>query len=215
MFATRSFLTGPQHFAKCSTKRTPTVPDRFPPRFHDGLPQRLMAQGKSPEAVDALLRLDSAMFLWHRMAMKGEVPGRLIAELGLDLDLTQFYCLTAINRIRAGIGRPEPQPATIGLLAEEMNIDPSRASRLAADLIAQGYLRREAVQEDGRKSVLVLTDKAVTAFTAFRDRKWEKLVQVYAGWTDAELDLFSSLFTRYCAALRRVYHDEGGIDESL
>lgn len=178
-----------------------------PPRFHDGLHERLAEAGHSPEAAAALIDVDTAAFQWHRMAVKGEVPGRLLAELRLDLELSQFFSLTAILRIQAGIGRIA-EPATIGLLAEEMNIDPSRASRIASDLIARGYLRREAAQEDGRKSILTLTPKADAAFTAYRDLKWRKLVQVFAGWTEDEILAFSTLFGRYTDGLRAIYHSD-------
>lgn len=185
--------------------------DRYPPRFQEGIRERLIAAGVAPEAAEALLAFDSGVFFWKRMAMKAEVPGRLIEELGLDLELSQFSSLTAITRIQNGIGRNAAQPATIGLLAEEMNIDPSRASRIATDLIARGYLRREAAQDDGRKSILVLTDKAVSAFQAFRDLKWDKMLQVFSAWSDADIITFSGLFTRYCEDLRQVYHPADGV----
>jgi DNA-binding MarR family transcriptional regulator len=177
----------------------------LPPKFHDGLAERLADAGLSLAASDALLNLDSAMFLWHRMAINGEVHGRLIAELGLDLELSQFHALTAITRIQNGIGRAMPQAATIGLLAEEMSIDPSRASRIASDLIASGYLRRVAVQDDGRKSVLEWTEKAIAAFGKLRDRKWAKLLEVFQGWNETEIEQFSVLFRRYCDDFRTVY----------
>lgn len=145
------------------------------------------------------------MFLWHRMAAKGEIPGRLIAELGLDLELTHFHALTAITRIGTGMDNGLPRAATIGLLAEEMNIDPSRASRIATDLIKRGYLRREAVQDDGRKSGLVLTDTARAVFARFRDRKWDKLIDLFQGWNDEDITRFSALFGRYCDGLREIY----------
>ncbi len=177
----------------------------IPPRFQDGLPERLADAGVSAAATQALLALDQDMFLWHRMAMKGEIAGRLIADMGLGLELSHFYALTAITRIEGGIGRDAPQPATVGLLAEEMALDPSRASRIAADLIASGFVRREAVQADGRKSVLVLTDKAVTAFGEFRDRKWDKWLTVFRDWPDDDVARFSQLFGQYCADMRRAF----------
>lgn len=183
--------------------------DRYPSRFHEGVRERLVRAGIAPETAEALLAFDSGVFFWKRMAARDEVPGRLIEELGLDLELSQFSSLTAITRIQNGIGRKVAQPATIGLLAEEMNIDPSRASRIATGLIARGYLRREAAQDDGRKSILVLTDKAVSAFQAFRDLKWDKMLQTFAGWSDADIVAFSGLFSRYCQDLRRVYHQDG------
>lgn len=186
----------------------PGTPADRASRFNEGIRERLLAAGHGAAGAEAMLALDSAMFQWMRLAVKGEVRARLIAELGLDLELAQFDALTAIIRIETGIGRAT-EPATIGLLAEEMAIDPSRASRIASDLIARGYLRREAVQEDGRKSVLRLTDKADAAFRAFRDRKWDKLETVFSDWSENDLIRFAELFGRYCAAIRDVTQTGG------
>ena len=165
----------------------------------------MIADGHATETVAALLALDSAIFLWHRMAVKGEVPGKLMAELGLGLDPAQFFALTAVTRIESGIGRARPEAATVGLLAEELAIDPSRASRIASDLIAGGFLRREADQSDGRRAILRLTDQATAAMAAFRDLKWSKFRAIFADWSDAEIVAFSDLFGRYVAGVRSVY----------
>lgn len=177
---------------------------RLPPRFHDGLPERLAAEGVPPAAAEALLALDADLFLFLRQAMKGEVAGRILADLGLDLELSQFHALTAVSRIEHGVGRDAPEPPTVGLLAEELNLDPSRASRIAADLIARGYLRREAAQDDGRKSVLRLTDRAVSALRAWRDAKWDRVLAVFRDWPEAEVVTFARLFGRYAEGIARV-----------
>lgn len=173
--------------------------------FHDGLTDRLAAAGHGPAAIEALLALDTEMFAWHRQTMKGELALRLLAELGLDLELSQFHALTAIARITHGVGRDRAEPATVGLLAEDLAIDPSRASRIASGLIAAGWVRRDAAQDDGRKTVLLLTDKAHAVFVRFRAAKWEKLIAVFAEWSAEEIETFSRLFARYAEGMGRVY----------
>jgi DNA-binding MarR family transcriptional regulator len=155
-----------------------------------------------------MVDFDTAAFVWHRLAARGEMPRKLLAEMGQALEISQFHSLTAVLRIQSGKGHCPAQPATIGLLAAEMNIDPSRASRIASDLITAGLLRREAAQDDGRKSVLALTDRAETIFSTFRDLRFDKVMQVFDGWTDAEIIQFSALFTRYTDRLREVFHDQ-------
>ncbi len=184
-----------------------------PPRFHEGIRERLLAAGHGPEAAQALLDLDAQMFHWARMVAKGEMKARLIADLRLGLEPAQFDALTAIIRIEGGIGRAA-EPATIGLLADEMAIDPSRASRIAADLIAAGYLVREAVQEDGRKSALRLTEPAVAAFRAFRDAKWDLLDTVFADWSPEDITQLAALFGRYSAAMRAVLLSRGSAPDA-
>ena len=150
------------------------------------------------------MSFDRTLFAWHRKLMKGELAGRLIAELDLDLELAQFYALTAIVRIQGGLGGKPREHATIGLLAEEMNLHPSRASRIATDLIARGYLVREAAQDDGRKTVLVLTEKAASALARVRERKWAKMADIFAGWSDEEIGTLSRLFARYAESVGRI-----------
>lgn len=175
----------------------------LPRNFQAKIPELLEGAGYSASASKALLDLDSAIFQWKSAMMKGDVSGRMIAELGIDLDLTQFRFLTAIMRIQDGVGREEPQAATIGLVAEELNVDPSRASRLAADLISRGYLRRRAAQEDGRKSIVVLTDHAIEVFAKFRALKWTKFLSILADWEETEIAEFARLFEKYFASARK------------
>ena len=173
--------------------------------YQDGVAEVLTAAGFAPQAVVALLEFDASMFGMMRSMVKGELPAQLMAELGTGLELAQFQALTAILRITYGIGRPEPQEVTIGLVAAELNLDPSRASRSVADLIAAGHVRRDVSQDDGRRSVLHLTAKAHDLLTAFRELKWRKAAGVFAGWEEGEIVQFSRLFTRYNEAMRRTY----------
>lgn len=172
-----------------------------------GMPEKLKSAGYSDAAVDQLLAFDHAMFAWHRMTLKGEIPQRLIAELGLEIELSHFSAMTAILRIESGVGHCAPQPATVGLLAEELGVDPSRASRTAADLIEKGYIIRAVDQTDGRKIVLQQTDLAKSTFRAIVDRKWQKMIGVFQGWSEDDIVAFSTLFQRYSAEIRRVYSE--------
>jgi DNA-binding MarR family transcriptional regulator len=172
--------------------------------YHEAVAARLATDGFAPEIVKALLDLDSGVFQWHRLVMKGEVLGKLIEELGLELDLSHFYAMTAILRLQNGFGR-EAAHVTVGLLAEEMDIDPSRASRIASDLIGRGYVRREAAQDDGRKSILVLTDAAWKVLGQVSDQKWSKMGAIFEGWSEDEITTFSRLFLRYIDGIARVY----------
>lgn len=178
---------------------------RLPALFYDMVPTFLAEAGRSEVASDALMSLDSDLFFWHRILIKGEMPRRLIAEIGVDLEHTQFQALTAIMRISHGIGRDKAQEPTIGLLAEELNLDPSRASRIATDLISRGFLERAAAQDDGRKSILLLTPKAKETFREFGRLKWEKMIEVFADWSDEDIKMFAKLFARYSQGFSRVY----------
>lgn len=189
------------------TARMTRPNDAAPPPYQADVPEILADVGIAPDAIEALMALDSALYFWHRFAAKGEMAKMLIAEIGLDLDLSQFHALTAVSRIQHGVGREAPEQATVGLVAEEMAIDPSRASRITSGLIEAGYLRREAAQDDGRKAVLVFTDQSREMFRRFKALKWKKIVQVFEHWNDDDIQCFARLFSRYGDDIRRVYFE--------
>jgi DNA-binding MarR family transcriptional regulator len=170
------------------------------PHVHDGVPQLLAEAGMPEAAVTALLDFDVALFQWHRMASKGEMAAAILAHLGIDLEPAAFHGLTAIIRIVNGVGRP-PTDATIGLVAEDLAVDPSRASRLVADLVARGLVRRGAAQDDGRKSVLTLTDAGRDVLIAVRREKWRLMAQVFGDWPPEAIAAFASSTRAYTTAM--------------
>ena len=180
-------------------------PGKTPPRYQERVRASLLEAGFSEAAAGALLAFDLDQFHYMRRVMKGDVPVLLMRELNAGLEATQFHALTAITRIQCGIGRNAAMEATVGLLAGEMNVDPSRASRIVADLVERGYLARDASQQDGRRSVLTLTEAAVQLFEAFRQRKWQKTMAGFQGWPEADIIAFARLFARYSDDMRAAY----------
>ncbi|WP_435258196.1 MarR family winged helix-turn-helix transcriptional regulator [Thioclava sp. FR2] len=177
----------------------------MPKSYKDKVEPHLKAAGYSSPAVQALIDLDIENFNFMRRIMKGEVPQALLEELDAGLEASQFHALSAILRIRGGFGRPAPQEPTVGLLAEELFIDPSRASRIAADLVDRGLVTRAASQEDGRKSILVPTEKAETLIAAFLEAKWKRTIRLFADWSEEDIQTFSRLFARYSEGMRQQY----------
>jgi DNA-binding MarR family transcriptional regulator len=180
-----------------------------PHHHHDRIKDSLGAAGFSPNAAAALLALDADMFHHMRRVMKGDVPQSLMQELGAGLEVTQFHALTAILRIQNGYGRPGPQEATVGLLAEELNLDPSRASRIAADLVERGLVARTVSQEDGRRSVLQATEAAGVLIEAFLGAKWQRTMKLFATWPETDIVAFAELFGRYLDGMREQYPGQG------
>lgn len=174
----------------------------------DRIKATLQAKGHAPDVVDALLSVDSDHFHFVRRVMKGDVPQSLMDEVNAGLEATQFHALSAILRIRGGDARP-PVEATVGLLAEELALDPSRASRIAADLVDRGLLQRAVSQEDGRRSVLVPTEAAWALMQAFLDAKWQRTLKLFAHWSPEDIVTFARLFRRYAEGMREQYPGSG------
>ena len=177
---------------------------RFDPRIHHGVPQLLEEKGFSSEEVEALLGFDMAMFQWRRIAEKGDFKGRVLDDLDDKLDPAVMQGLLSVAQIAGGIGRARAEPPTIGLVAELMQVDPSRASRIVAALVEKGYVERQAAQDDARKSVLALTPKARDFLGAFTRAKWGIMAEIFEGWDGAEVTEFTRLFTRYVGRLSAV-----------
>lgn len=184
-----------------------TSSSKTAPTLHDGVAERLARAGRSDAAIAALMEVDQRLLIWRRAVMKGELVARVLAVLGADVEVAEFGALLAVGRIIHGFGRPSPGDATVGALAQEMGIDPSRASRLAGQLTTKGYLRREVAQSDARKAILVPTETAHALMVAFRDHKWDRYEEAFADWSDADLVTFARLLERYLMAERAMGQD--------
>ncbi|SFJ19386.1 MarR family winged helix-turn-helix transcriptional regulator [Celeribacter neptunius] len=179
------------------------------PRVHAGVPDFLVGEGFSAEAVEALLALDLTMFQWRRMAEKGEFKGKVLAGMSETLEPAILQGLLSVAQISAGIGRGRPEAPTIGMVAEVMAVDPSRASRIVSELVTRGYVARQAVQEDARKSVLVITPKARDFLGAFTLSKWRLMAQIFDGWSGEDIADFSRLFARYVSGALATVSEPG------
>lgn len=180
------------------------TPDTFDPSpyAYEGIPEYLTDKGFSPDAVNALLRLDVSIFRWRRMVEKGEFKGKILQDLPDQLEAALLQGLITIARAVAGVGVDAQKP-TVGYVATHMALDPSRASRIVSDLVGRGYVIREASQKDARRTILDVTDQGWDLLRAFMQSKWTILANVFEEWTEEEVEIFSRLFQRYIVALSR------------
>jgi DNA-binding MarR family transcriptional regulator len=96
-------------------------------------------------------------------------------------------------------------PQRPGGLAELCHSDPSTISRQVAELVRHGLVRREPDPSDGRASLLAITDAGREVCERVRTVRRELLAAVVAGWSDAELDTFAGLLSRFNGALGAAY----------
>lgn len=99
-----------------------------------------------------------------------------------------------------------PGETTVGAVAEELGMDQSVASRMVSDCIKQGYLLREASQQDGRRIVLRLTPAGEDLRTRFAAEQRQGFEHITADWPAEERLQFARLLVKYAeaaAALRR------------
>ena len=178
-------------------------------RHHERIRATIEGAGYAQEVTDALLSLDADHFMYVRRVMKGDVPQNLMTELNEGVEVTHFHALSAIMRIQNGYGRTQAQEVTVGLLAGELNLDPSRASCIAADLVDRGLVTRAVSQKDGRRSVLLPTEAAGALLEAFLMAKWQRTIRLFATWSPEDIVTFSGLFGRFVGGMREQYPEQG------
>ncbi|MCX8998535.1 MarR family winged helix-turn-helix transcriptional regulator [Rhizobiaceae bacterium BDR2-2] len=143
--------------------------------------------GQATEAaIEAISRTISRL----RVLIGRRIISRLaLANVTPGLELSHVDVLDAIRRIDG--------EATVGAIAEQLRIDPSRGSRLVADMVAGGVLYRLASQEDGRRSVIELTELGERLLKEMRDIKDSVIRQAVADWPEEDIEVFAALYARF------------------
>ncbi|WP_421760236.1 MarR family winged helix-turn-helix transcriptional regulator [Devosia sp.] len=155
------------------------------------------ANGLGAEAADAVAAIDAVMAKVRRSVMRREYGRQLMAALDSDLDVAHLDVIGAIGHGPTVWGEAGPEEVTVGLIAERLAIDPSRASRLSAEVVERGYVRRVASQLDARRICLELTPKGKRFVEAVRQNKWNRLASALGQWNEADLVTFALLFERF------------------
>ncbi|WP_433226458.1 MarR family winged helix-turn-helix transcriptional regulator [Microtetraspora malaysiensis] len=104
-------------------------------------------------------------------------------------DLTRNIVL---NVVADGAGR-----ITVGGVAEEMGVAQPVASRAIAACIADGLVRRTASQQDGRSSLLELTDAGEAARKDFAAEQRSAFEEITAHWEPDDRLQFARFLSRY------------------
>jgi DNA-binding MarR family transcriptional regulator len=153
--------------------------------------------GFSAKGADAIVRIDTAMARIRRAMLRREMVVSILAELDPGLDLQKLDVMGAVASWMPEEGADPNAEVTVGIVAQRLGIDPSRASRLVADVVDLGYIRRVASQQDSRRIVLEPTEKGIDFGNRFRRRKAELLSKGLEGWTEEELVTFARLVERF------------------
>jgi DNA-binding MarR family transcriptional regulator len=157
---------------------------------------------RSPEPTrrreaPTLAAIERAMVRIRRSQTRRTLGRLATRELGQAVDPAQLDVVFAVDE-----GPDQPgQEVTVGLVAERLGIDPSRASRVVAAAIRAGHVRRVASQADGRRIRLELTEAGrEVARAAHRSRQalYDRLMQ---GWPERDRRELARLLTRFTDAL--------------
>jgi DNA-binding MarR family transcriptional regulator len=146
-----------------------------------------------------VLRIGQVMTRMRVMTGR-RVIGRLaIQNVAPGLELSHLDVLEAIRRTE-GVGE-----VTVGTVAETLRIDPSRASRIVAEMVSRGVLRRKASQADARRIVVVMTALGQRLLSEIRAQKLSVVERITADWPAEEVEAFARLFDRFVAGFEDAF----------
>jgi DNA-binding MarR family transcriptional regulator len=92
-------------------------------------------------------------------------------------------------------------PATVTTIAEALAVDQPRASKLVARAVEAGLVERVADQRDGRRTLLVRTDRGKGVSADVHGDRQRVFGEAMADWTPHERAEFARLLSRFVVAL--------------
>lgn len=129
------------------------------------------------------------------VAIRRSQTRRALARSGPagDVDPAVFDVVDAVEELR--------DQATVMSVAAALAVAQPRASKLVAAAVEAGWLRREADQGDGRRSLLVRTPDGLALSERVHAARRARFATATGGWSAAEVDTFAQLLTRFVAGL--------------
>src|SRR5262249_10205758 len=91
-------------------------------------------------------------------------------------------------------------PSRVTALAGAVHSDPSTVSRQAAHLVQLHLVERRADPDDGRASLLAITDAGTALLESARRRRDERIAAIVESWSREERAQFAELLDRFTAA---------------
>jgi len=178
--------------------KTQQSPDNCSPQSDARLAEIAQAAGLSADGAAAIAKIDRVMAMIRKSMSRRDFGRAIINQIDSELDVGH---MDVIGAIVAGAsefpGIERAHEVTVGLVAERLAIDPSRASRLVAEVVEKGYARRVASQADARRICLELTDKGRELAQTVRETKWHVFSNALGNWEESELIEFARLLERF------------------
>ncbi|MEU4115650.1 MarR family winged helix-turn-helix transcriptional regulator [Kitasatospora sp. NPDC028055] len=159
-----------------------------------------------PQTAEELLNAVGPAFSKLRRTSLLEVENPISAK-----DLSRTLVLNIVLEHT----RDSDKEITVGAVAELLGVDPSVASRMVTDNIKAGYLIRAASQQDGRRTVLLLSPEGADLMARFRRHQRAAFEYITADWAERDRLEFARLMLKYVDSLaqlndRRLAEDAEG-----
>jgi DNA-binding MarR family transcriptional regulator len=161
-----------------------------------------MSQSFDPSATtENLVRSIDRTMSRLRRNLSRRIVGRLaLRDVGLAAELAHLDVVEAVVHPPEG----DRRPATVGVVAERLGIDPSRASRIVADAVRVGIVRRAASQDDARRVGIELTPKGRAVVESLLRHRAAVFDEAMRDWEPSEIAVFAPLLERFVTTLDEV-----------
>jgi DNA-binding MarR family transcriptional regulator len=153
--------------------------------------------GVAKGTADKVIEIDAMLQNWRRRAMRRELGHRALIDLKIDIDLAQLDVLMAIEASVDEFGDAAKSETMVNSVAERLAIDPSRASRVVAEMVAAGYARRAVSQADARRTIVELTMAGQAVVDAVRAYKFLIMGDFLSRWDRKDLEAFAPLLRQF------------------
>ncbi|WP_232830700.1 MarR family winged helix-turn-helix transcriptional regulator [Tropicimonas sp. IMCC34011] len=163
----------------------------------DRQPTDLAAMGIDPRLTRAARDVDTVLQNWRRRVNRRELGHHALRDLGLPLELAQLDAMAVICPPGGAAGQDDAGEIMVATVAQRLGIDPSRASRIAGELIRLGLAERAVSQEDARRTVLRATLDGSRVVEAVHAYKLLVLGDFLKSWTADEIATFLPLLDRF------------------
>ncbi|MFJ2738548.1 MarR family winged helix-turn-helix transcriptional regulator [Streptomyces sp. NPDC087440] len=147
---------------------------------------------RAPESADDLLNAAGPALGKLRRSSLLDVENPISAK-----DLSRTLVLNIVLEAEQVDPPEEPREITVGGIATHLGADPSVASRMVSDCITAGYLVRAASQQDGRRTVLHLSEEGRDLMARFRRHQRAAFEAITADWPEGERLAFARLLLKY------------------
>jgi DNA-binding MarR family transcriptional regulator len=108
-----------------------------------------------------------------------------------------------VQEVLDAIEAADPDSLGVNGVAAALGVDQPRASKLVAAAVSAGLVRREADQQDGRRTNLVLTALGREQLETVHAYRRERFANAMDDWSGAERETFADLLTRFVTGLDR------------
>ncbi|HEV7758727.1 MAG TPA: MarR family transcriptional regulator [Acidimicrobiales bacterium] len=144
---------------------------------------------------DAVAQIERALVAIRRSQRRRPLGGPALA--GIDEALGEPLSLGVLGVIDAVQDVPADGEVTVGLVAERLGLDPSRASRLVAEAVDRRLVDRLSSTLDGRRIRLELTDQGQQVFARVQAVRRTYVAERLTDWSPHERRTFARLLHRF------------------